>query len=60
VEDPALEQRVPGSDWEPGPALSVGGDGTFAVEVAPAETTQYRLVAGTVRSAILRVIVVPT
>jgi stage II sporulation protein D len=57
VQGVTLEQRVAGSDWQPGASLDVQADGTFALEVAPEETTQYRLVAGTVRSAILRLAV---
>jgi stage II sporulation protein D len=57
VEGAALEQRVPGSDWQAGPALSVQPAGTFSLAVAPVATTEFRLAAGTVRSAVLRVIV---
>ena len=57
VDGAVLEQKVPTAEWEPGPPLSVQPDGTFAVDVAPAETTQFRLSAGTVTSAILRVVV---
>jgi stage II sporulation protein D len=58
VQSPVLEQRVAaGGTWEPGPALALRPDGTFAVAVAPSVTTQYRLSAGTIRSAVLRVVV---
>jgi hypothetical protein len=56
----SLEQRGAGADWQPGPALTLGEDGTFTVAVVPTETTEYRLAAGTVRSAILRVVVAQT
>jgi hypothetical protein len=58
---PQLEQRVAGSDWQPGPALQPPApDGSFTVVVQPTETTQYRLVSGTVSSGILRVLVAVT
>jgi stage II sporulation protein D len=58
VEDPVLEQRpATGGTWLAGPALSVQADGSFTVSVAPAATTLYRLSAGTVKSAVLRVVV---
>jgi stage II sporulation protein D len=51
-----LEQRVAGSDWQPGPAIQPPApDGSFSVVVQPTETTQYRLVSGKVASAILKV-----
>jgi hypothetical protein len=43
--------------WQAGPALSVQPDGSFSVSVAPTVTTLYRLSAGTIRSAVLRVVV---
>ena len=55
VDSPVLEQRPAGDDWQPGPALSIQPDGTFSVSVTPSVTTQYRLGAGTTKSAILRV-----
>jgi stage II sporulation protein D len=60
VPDVALEQRPPGGAWAAGPALSVQPDGSFAFAVAPTETTQFRLAAGTVRSAVLNVVVAQT
>ncbi len=61
VDSPALEQRVEGNvDWQPGPALTIQPDGTFSRAVTPAATTQYRLSAGTIKSAVLRVVVAAT
>ncbi len=57
VASTTLEQRIAGGDWQPGPALSLRADGTFALSVTATVTTQYRLVAGPTRSAILRVVV---
>jgi stage II sporulation protein D len=51
----ALEQRPPGGDWQAGPALSVQADGSFSLAFAPAATTQFRLSAGAVKSAVLNV-----
>jgi stage II sporulation protein D len=59
VDGATLEQRVGAGEWQPGPALKLRPDGSFSVAVAPAETTQYRLVAGRVAGAPLRVAVVP-
>jgi hypothetical protein len=58
VQGPVLEQRVAsGGAWEAGPALSIQPDGTFSLSVAPAATTLYRLSTGTIKSAVLRVVV---
>ena len=59
VDDASLEQREPGCDWQPGPALGRQSDGSFSVAVAPTATTQFRLAAGTIRSAVLSVVVAP-
>jgi stage II sporulation protein D len=56
----ALEQRVPRGDWQAGPALSLQPDGSFSLAVAPEATTQFRLAAGTVKSAVLNVPVAPS
>jgi stage II sporulation protein D len=56
----ALEQRPPGGGWQTGPALSVQPDGSFSLAVAPVATTQFRLSAGTVKSAVLNVPVAPS
>jgi len=60
VDGVTLEQRPPGGDWQAGPALSLQSDGTFSVAVEPAETTQFRLSAGAVKSAALSVPVAPS
>jgi hypothetical protein len=60
VKDPVLEQRdTAGGDWQPGPALTLETDGTFSIDVAPEATTLYRLSAGTIKGAVLRVPVAP-
>ena len=56
VDEATLEQRVPGSDWQAGPSFTVQTDGTFSVSTAVSETTQFRLAAGPVKSAVLRVV----
>jgi SpoIID/LytB domain protein len=58
VQSPVLEQRAAsGGTWQAGPALSIQQDGTFSLSVAPSATTLYRLSAGTIKSAVLRVVV---
>jgi hypothetical protein len=60
VEGVVLEQRVAGSSWQPGPAIELAADGSFAITVTPTTMTLFRLVAGEVRSAPLRVLVTPS
>ncbi len=55
VDGVTLEQRAAGSDWQAGPELELQADGSFSVDVTASATTEFRLVAGTVRSAVLRV-----
>jgi stage II sporulation protein D len=51
-----LEQRVPGSaDWQAGPVFTLQADGTFSVATTVVETIDFRLAAGDVKSAVLRV-----
>ena len=58
VQGPVLEQRAAsGGTWQAGPALSIQPDGSFSLSVAPTATTLYRLSAGTIKSAVLRVAV---
>jgi stage II sporulation protein D len=58
VQGPVIEQRpASGGMWQAGPPLSVQQDGSFSLSVAPAATTLYRLSAGTIKSAVLRVVV---
>ena len=57
---PVLEQREGAGAWQPGPGLALQPDGTFSLSVTPAATTQYRLSAGTIKSAILRIVVAQT
>ena len=54
-----LEQRAPGGSWQAGSALTVQPDNSFSIAVVPAATTEYRLAAGTVKGAPLRVVVAP-
>jgi hypothetical protein len=60
VAEVALEERPPGGGWQAGPALSVQPDGSFSLAVAPTATTQFRLSAGVVKSAVLNVPVAPS
>ena len=60
LRDVVLEQRTPGAPWEPGPPLQVQADGSFAVDVTPTETTDFRLTAGPSKAGILRVRVTAT
>jgi stage II sporulation protein D len=57
VKGVTLEQRSPGGSWQAGPTPAIQPDSSFSVAVAPAETTEYRLAAGTVKGAPLRVVV---
>jgi stage II sporulation protein D len=58
VQKPLIEQKpVAGGTWQPGPSLSLQPDGTFSVDVAPTQTTQYRLSSGVVKSGVLQVAV---
>src|SRR5262245_26980529 len=55
-----LEQKVGGGPWAAGPALQIAADRSFAVDVLPDATTQYRLTAADeVVSVPLRVPVAP-
>ncbi len=56
---PQLEQRPAGGAWAAGPAVAPAADGTFALPVKPAVTTQYRLVSGTIRGSAARLPVAP-
>ena len=53
-----LQQRTDG-DWALVAGLKAAKDGSIAVAVKPAVTTQYRLVTGTVAAAAARVAVAP-
>jgi stage II sporulation protein D len=57
VKGVTLEQRAPGGAWQAGPALTIGSDSSFSIEVTPTATTEYRLAAGTVKGGSLRVVV---
>jgi hypothetical protein len=57
VQRPVLEQRIGAGAWQPGPSLSLQPDGSFSVDVAPTQTTQYRLSSGTIKSGVLQVAV---
>ena len=57
VKGVTLEQRAPAGAWQAGPALTIGSDSSFSVEVTPTATTEYRLAAGTVKGGPLRVVV---
>jgi stage II sporulation protein D len=58
VQKPVLEQRpAVGGTWQAGPSLTLQPDGTFSIDVAPTQTTQYRLSSGTVKSGVRQVVV---
>jgi stage II sporulation protein D len=57
VDGAVLEQRTPGGDWQAGPSFTLQADGTFSVATGVSGPTQFRLSAGTVKSAILSVVV---
>ncbi len=61
LSDPVqLEQRQAPAAWQPVPgAVSPGLDGTFTVTAQPTATTDYRLTAGKVAAAPVRVQVAP-
>lgn len=60
TKDPvSLEERPAGGEWALGPAVTPATDGSFSVQVSPTVTTQYRLVAGKVRTKPLKVTTVP-
>lgn len=56
----ALEQSIGGGLWGPGPALTLGADGTFTVPVVPQQTTLFRLSAPGVKGQPLSVQVAAT
>jgi len=55
----SLEQRAGSTAWQPGASVSPDAGGSFSVVLRPTVTTELRLVAGTVRSAVLKVTVAP-
>jgi stage II sporulation protein D len=48
-----LQERTAGGAWEAGPPVAPDSDGKFTVVVSPTITTQYRLVAGKVKTKAL-------
>jgi stage II sporulation protein D len=54
-----LESKLPGGTWLPASAVTPDSSGAFSVAVRPDETVQYRLAAGNVRAAVVKVPVVP-
>jgi stage II sporulation protein D len=59
VGDVSVEQRTTTPFWSPAPPVTVDGDGAFAFTVKPLRTTDFRLLAGTVKAPALRVPVAP-
>jgi stage II sporulation protein D len=55
VKGVTLEQSTGGGVWSPGPALAPASDGSFSVDVAPQQTTLYRLTTTGVRGQPLQV-----
>ncbi|HET7043499.1 MAG TPA: SpoIID/LytB domain-containing protein [Gaiellaceae bacterium] len=56
---PQLEQRAAGAAWTTAAAPKLAADGSFSLRVRPAATTQYRLVAGTLRGSVAKLPVAP-
>jgi stage II sporulation protein D len=54
-----LEQKTATGTWQTLSAVSPRTDGSFAISVHPSATTQYRLAAGQVRAAVVKVPVAP-
>lgn len=55
----ALEQQVSSSIWEKAAVVKPAENGTFAVQVAPASSTTYRLAVGKVATGGVRIGVAP-
>ena len=53
----SLESKPYGQDWQAGPALQPGTDGTFSAIVKPQARTAYRLAAGAVRAGLATIAV---
>jgi hypothetical protein len=54
-----LEDKDATGKWQQVTTISPAADGTFSVSIDPATTTQYRLAAGNVRAALVKVPVAP-
>jgi stage II sporulation protein D len=59
VKGATLEQSTGGGVWSPGPSLTLTPDGSFSVDIAPPQTTLFRLVATGVKGQPLQVPVQP-
>ena len=60
VTDPiVLESKAPGTPWTQVEQVTPAADGTFAVDVQPSVTTQYRLTVGALHVAFAKVGVAP-
>ena len=55
----SMEARVAGSPWQPAGAVTPGTAGAFSTIVRPQLTTEYRLAAGNMRAALVKVGVAP-
>jgi stage II sporulation protein D len=55
----ALEEKPAGEAWSQVGALTRAADGSFRIDARPTSNTQYRVVAGTVTSAPIGVLVAP-
>jgi stage II sporulation protein D len=53
----SLEAQAPNGSWVTVSTVAPGGDGTFTVAVTPNATTRYRLSTGSVRGALIKVLV---
>ncbi len=59
VANVVLEERPAGSTWQTVAPVTPDSSGVFSAAVTPEETTQFRLTAGTVHAALVKVTVVP-
>jgi SpoIID/LytB domain protein len=55
----SLEERGADGTWQQVSAVTPAADGSFGVTINPSATTQYRLAAGLIRAALVKVPVVP-
>jgi stage II sporulation protein D len=59
VSGPVTLEQKDAKGWQQVTTVSPAADGSFSVSIDPAATTQYRLAAGLVRAALVKVPVVP-
>lgn len=59
VSNVVLEERPSGAAWQTVSPVTTDSAGAFSIAVTPEATTQFRLTAGTVHAALVKVTVVP-